>query len=59
MQGYYLYFLDAQDHVRRRMDLECRDDAHAIEIVREHIAKSPMELWQGPRLVKRFEPSDD
>ncbi len=57
--GYYLYFFDIHNHVRRRLDLECRDDDHAIEAVNEHRHTMAMELWQGARMVKRFERSGD
>ena len=52
---YYLYLLDRADHVRRRLDLDCRDDVHAIEVVEEHDRSLTMELWEGSRMVKRFE----
>jgi hypothetical protein len=53
---YKLYFMDDRDRISRRVDLECRDDDHAIEIVSEHPSSDGMELWQESRLVKRFEP---
>ncbi len=61
MADYKLYFLNRSDHVRKRIDLDCRDDAHAIEVVGEHIKDAPfaMELWQGSRLVKRFDSTAD
>jgi hypothetical protein len=52
---YRLYLLDAKNHIRKRLDLECRDDAHALEVVGEHALESAAELWLGSRLVKRFE----
>lgn len=56
MADYYLYILDGRDHVRRRVDLECRDDEHAIMIAGDYRRHDAMELWSGDRLVKRFEP---
>ena len=53
---YQLYFLDAKNHIHRRLDLECRDDAHAIEVVGEHAVHDIVELWRRDRLVRRFEP---
>ena len=55
MADYRLYFLDSENHIRRRMDLVCRDDAHAIETVAEHAPRGGVELWQGARLVRRFD----
>ena len=57
MLDYRLYFLDEQGHVRRGLDLECRDDAHAIAVVSEHLSDEAMELWQGARKVRVFEPA--
>ena len=58
MPDYYLYYLDGADHIRRRLEIECRDDAHAIKVVREHSPTRAMELWQSDRMVKRFEAVD-
>jgi hypothetical protein len=55
MPDYHVYFLDSGNHIRRRMDMQCDDDDHAIQIVREHLSHNAMELWRGDRLVKRFE----
>ncbi len=55
MQDYRLYFLDRHDKIHRHIEMECRDDDHATELVRAHLADSAMELWCGSRLVKRFE----
>jgi hypothetical protein len=38
----------------RAIDLDCEDDAQAIQVVQEHLIHDHMELWQGERLVKRF-----
>ncbi len=56
MVDYRLYLFDSKNHIHRRVDLECRDDAHAIEVVGEHAFHGAAELWQRGRLVKRFEP---
>jgi hypothetical protein len=54
MCGYRLYLLDDRDHITSAMDLECEDDAHAVRLA-ETSLNAPMELWQGARLVKRFD----
>ena len=59
MADYKLYLFDTHDHVRRRVDLECRDDAHAIGLVAEHLWHNRAELWQGGRMVRRFEPEGE
>jgi hypothetical protein len=55
MSDYRLYFLDENSHIRWSMEFECRDDAHAIEVVGAHASDGGIELWQGERLVKRFD----
>lgn len=55
MADYKLYFLDAHDRISRRVDLDCRDDEHAIQVVAEDASSVAMELWQDRRLVKRFD----
>ena len=54
MSSYRLYFLDAEGHIKRRMELDCRDDDEAIEQASKHDLGSGMELWNGSRRVKVF-----
>ena len=58
MVDYQLYFLAADERVQRRLEFECRDDAHAVSVVAEHASHQATELWQGERLVRRFEAQD-
>jgi hypothetical protein len=62
MTGYYVYLLDAGDHIvgRRLVEIETEDDA--ITAARELLASGAeaypaVELWQGSRKVKRIERS--
>ena len=55
MSHYRLYFLDRNDHIRHALDIECQDDAEAIELVEGHRDGRTMELWQGARRVARIE----
>jgi len=57
MPGYRLYLLDGAGHIREAVELECRDDEHAVAmaLVQEHHQRIAMELWEGARLVRRFE----
>jgi len=52
---YRLFLLDAQDHVSRALVLECDDDEQAIAEAGRSEHDGAMELWQGARVVKRFE----
>jgi len=56
MPGYRLYLLDGADHIRQAAELECQNDEHAVAVVEERHPGIRMELWEGPRLVRRFEP---
>ena len=52
MPSYRLYFLDANGHVRRRVDIECRDDDEAIEEARNRHVDHDIDLWCDSRRVK-------
>ncbi len=52
---YRLYFLDRDDHIRHALNLECGDDAEAVELIEDHRDGRTMELWQGARRVARVE----
>jgi hypothetical protein len=54
---YKLYFLDPEGHIRQRVDIDCEDDERAIRTVAERATGEAMELWEGARLVKKFERS--
>jgi hypothetical protein len=54
MPSYRLYFLDADGHIRRRLELDCRCDDEAIEQASKHDIGRGMELWCGARRVKMF-----
>ena len=55
---YKLYFTNAAGHIIARVDLECRDDDHAIEVAAQHLDGRDMELWRRDRVVKVFATSD-
>ena len=52
---YQLYLISSGNRSRHRVDLDCRDDDHALSVIGECITDQAMELWQNQRLVKRFE----
>jgi hypothetical protein len=58
VSSYKLYFLDpARRDMQRSVDLECSDDAQAIEFVKVCTDSSAIELWQQRRIVKKFSPA--
>lgn len=59
MQTYHLMFLDEFGAVRRQIEMECRNDAHALEVIKSHDLGTVMELWKAGRLVARFQGEDD
>lgn len=56
MAWYRLYFFSSRDKIARAMDMECADDDEAVRCVADHPHKFGLELWQGARRVRRFEP---
>jgi hypothetical protein len=57
MRSYKLYLLDENDRIQSAMDLQCDDDADAIQLA-QSLLDGAMELWQGSRIVRRFYPED-
>ena len=55
MPHYRLYFFSADGHIKRRVDLDCRDDEEAIGEAAKHEVGDGIELWCDTRRVKRFE----
>ena len=50
---YRLYFLDREGRIRRAMDLDCDDDAEAVQAMEARDEGGGMELWEAARLVKK------
>ena len=57
MPHYRAYFLQRDNSISSALDLDCRDDAHAIETVTGMGRADPVELWQGARRIARIEPT--
>jgi hypothetical protein len=55
MRDYKLYLLDQNGHIQSAVDLQCEDDADAIQLA-ESLVDGPMELWEGARVVRKFRP---
>ena len=52
MEYYRLYLYDAEGHIERAVELDCRSDAHALSVLQEHAPRHPvMELWNRTRLI--------
>ena len=53
MKDYRLYFMSAEDRILRAEDIECEDDAAALEAARVLDHAAVIEIWCGTRLVGR------
>jgi hypothetical protein len=58
MRNYRLYLLDQNDRIQSAVELQCDDDADAIQMARS-LLDGPMELWEGARIVRRLYPEDE
>jgi hypothetical protein len=55
MAEYRAYPLDAQGHVRNRIDFEAADDAAALKHARQYVDGHDIEVWQLKRLIGKLE----
>jgi hypothetical protein len=55
---YRLYLIGPNGHISRAIELDCRDDEHALQTVREHVLSVKAELWQMTRRVAVIEPDE-
>ena len=58
MLTYRLYFLDGSDHINVEI-LRCLDDDEARTLARQHLSTVAAELWQGDRMLARYEPNSN
>lgn len=54
MQGYRAYILGPDGHVQERVDLDCPDEAEAIEQAKRLVDSHDVELWQLDRKIETF-----
>jgi hypothetical protein len=55
MANYRAYQIGPDGHIQLGIDLECADDAEAIEAARKLVGELAVELWQDTRMVARLE----
>ena len=53
---YRAFLLDSRGHFSRAIPMDCRDDQHAIQTVKDHHLDVRAELWQLGRRVALIEP---
>jgi hypothetical protein len=52
---YRAYQIGPDGHIKLGTDLDCADDAEAIEAADQLVGENAVELWQGTRMVARLE----
>jgi hypothetical protein len=55
MLHYRAYIVGEDGHFQNAIDLMCAEDAEAIERARQLVDGHGVELWQGARMIGRFE----
>ncbi len=59
MADYRLYRLDGADQIAGAAEpIVADDDETAVAMARAARSRSPLELWQGRRLVARIDPAN-
>ncbi|PAV68639.1 hypothetical protein WR25_20993 [Diploscapter pachys] len=55
MPHYRVYVLNDHDKISKATDIQARDDTHAFEAAEKIQDAQPLEIWQGTRLVGRYD----
>ena len=56
MVEYYAYVIGDDGHITSRIEVIGTDDAEARRLAKQLVDGHAIELWQGTRMVDRFEP---
>ena len=56
LKSYQVFELTAGDEVITRIDLHCTSAEDAKERAKQLVQDRPVELWEGPTRIARFEP---
>lgn len=57
MATYRAYFLDSENHITERRDLEAESEAEAMKIASQWRDGKAIEIWCGPFLVNTIQPT--
>jgi hypothetical protein len=57
VQDYSLYILRRSGRLVREIEVECANDADAIDLAQQLVDGYDVELWQLDRMIGRFESS--
>lgn len=56
LSGYRAFVIGPDGHVMDRFDLMCPSDEEAKKRAKELVDGHTVELWEGSRVIERFEP---
>jgi hypothetical protein len=56
MTEYHLYYMDEVGRISHAASLDCENDAEAVSRANNVACAGHLEIWQGGRQVKKFEP---
>ena len=56
---YYAYVLGRAGHIMKRYDFKADDDKAALEHARQYVITSPVEVFQGERMIGTLQPNDE
>ena len=59
MEGYRAHVIGSDGHIVNRVDILTDDEAEARRLAIRVVERLPVELWQGARMIHRFEPPAD
>ena len=55
---YQAYIVRPDGHIVNRVDVVCTDEVEARRLAKQVVDRNAVELWQGDRLIERFEPEE-
>lgn len=58
MKTYRAYILTFEGNVIQSVDLVCASEENARGLAERLVEVNPVELWDGPRRIARFEPKE-
>ncbi|GMO10799.1 hypothetical protein CO683_40330 [Bradyrhizobium ottawaense] len=57
MSNFRAYIIDAEGHIKLRVDLEVPNESAAKDKARQLVDGHAVELWDGAKKLDRFEPT--
>ena len=57
LKEYWAFVMSNEGHAIELIGLHCENETDAKERVRQLVTDKPVELWDGPRRIARFDPT--